>query len=150
MNQAHYHLALNHLPIIIPMVGLLVLIGGFLTRSETVKRTASLIFILGALATIPAIGTGDGAEEAVESRSGISEIAIHEHEEMAETFALLSYILGIIALTAFLLSWRKSRFAGHVAYVLIACSTVVIYFAVQTGNSGGRIRHPEIIAQTEC
>lgn len=61
MNQAHYHLALNHLPIIIPMIGLLVVIGGFLTRSETVRRTAFLIFILGALATIPAIGTGDGA-----------------------------------------------------------------------------------------
>lgn len=147
MNQAHYHLALNHLPIIIPMIGLLVLIGGFLTRSETVRRTAFLIFILGALATIPAIGTGDGAEEAVENINGISETAIHEHEETAETFAILSYILGIAALTAFLMSWKKSRFARYAAYALVAYSAVAIYFAVQTGNSGGRIRHPEIIAE---
>ncbi|WP_296145135.1 hypothetical protein [uncultured Flavobacterium sp.] len=149
MNQAHYHLALNHLPIIIPMIGLLVLIGGFLTRSETVRRTAFLIFILGALATIPSIGTGDGAEEAIENINGISKVSIHEHEEMAETFALLSYILGIAALTAFLLGWKKSRFARYAAYALIAYSAVVIYFAVQTGNSGGRIRHPEIITDTK-
>ena len=108
MNQAHYHLALNHLPIIIPMIGLLVLIGGFLTQSETVRRTACLIFVLGALATIPAIGTGEGAEEAVENISGISEITIHGHEEMAETFAVLSYILGLVALAAFWLSWKKT------------------------------------------
>lgn len=147
MNQAHYHLALNHLPIIIPMIGLLVLIGGFLTQSEIVRRTACLIFVLGALATIPAIGTGEGAEEAVENITGISEITIHEHEETAETFALLSYILCIVALTAFWLGWKKSRFARYAAYALIAYSAVVIYFAVQTGNSGGRIRHPEIIAE---
>lgn len=147
MNQAHYHLALNHLPIIIPMIGLLVLLGGFLTRSETVRRTAFLIFILGALATIPVIGTGDGAEEAIENISGISKASIHEHEEMAETFALLSYILGIAALTAFWLSWKKSRFARYAVYALAAYSGVAIYFAVQTGNSGGRIRHPEIIAE---
>lgn len=149
MNQAHYHLALNHLPVIIPMIGLLVLIGGFLIRSETVRRTACLIFILGGLTTIPAIGTGDGAEEAVENINGISETAIHEHEEMAETFAPLSYILGIMALASFWLSWKKSPFARKVAFVLAVYSAVVIYFAVQTGNSGGRIRHPEIITDTK-
>lgn len=72
---------------------------------------------------------------------------MHEHEETAETFAILSYILGIAALTVFLMSWKKSRFARYAAYALVAYSAVVIYFAVQTGNSGGRIRHPEIITE---
>jgi hypothetical protein len=63
MNQAHLHLLANHFPIIIPVVGLLVMIGGFIFRSEMVKRTSFAIFILGAICTIPAFFTGEGAEE---------------------------------------------------------------------------------------
>ena len=38
MNQAHVHLAINHLPIILPIAGLLIFIGGLIFRSELVKR----------------------------------------------------------------------------------------------------------------
>ena len=48
MNPAHYHLILNHLPIIVPVIGLLVMIGGHIFQIETVKRTAYFIFIFGA------------------------------------------------------------------------------------------------------
>ena len=102
MNQAHWHLVLNHLPIIIPMIGLLVLIGGFVFRSETVKRTSFFIFILGALCTIPAFATGEGAEEIVEDLAGVDERLIKIHEEAAETFAILSYILGGLSLVGLL------------------------------------------------
>jgi hypothetical protein len=54
MNGAHWHLVLNHLPIIIPMVGLLVMFGGILVKSEVLKRAAFSIFILGAITTIAA------------------------------------------------------------------------------------------------
>lgn len=91
MNQAHYHLVVNHLPIIIPIVGFVVLIGGVAVKLEIVKRTAYFIFILGSLATIAAMATGEGAEEAVEHIEGITEGMMHEHEERAEVFALLSY-----------------------------------------------------------
>lgn len=43
MNDAHYHLILNHLPIVVPVVGLLVMIGGYVSPSDIVKRTALLI-----------------------------------------------------------------------------------------------------------
>ena len=98
MNDAHYHLVLNHLPIIIPAIGLLILIGGLLFKSEIVKRTAYLVFILGAITTLAAFATGEGAEEAVEHLPGVTENLIKTHEETAEIFAILSYILGAIAL----------------------------------------------------
>ena len=50
MNEAHLHLTFNHLPIIIPIIGLLIMIGGILLKSEVIKRTAYAVFILGALA----------------------------------------------------------------------------------------------------
>ena len=144
MNGAHYHLALNHLPIIIPIVGLLVIIGGFIVKSEIVKRTAFCIFILGALATITAIATGDGAEEVVEHIDGISKSLIHNHEEKAEVFALLSYVLGITSIVALWSNWKKKSSRNYIAYIIIAYCLVVLYFAQQTGTTGGEIRHSEI------
>lgn len=92
MNDAHLHLVLNHLPIIIPLIGLLILIGGIIIKSEVVKRVAYLVFILGALAAIPAFATGEGAEEIIENMAGIDENLIKTHEEIAETFAILCYM----------------------------------------------------------
>ena len=67
MNQAHFHLMVNHLPIIFPIVGTIVLFGGFMLRSEIIKRVAYTIFIFGAIATFPAFLSGEGAEEVVEN-----------------------------------------------------------------------------------
>jgi hypothetical protein len=40
MNEAHFHLAVNHLPIIIPGIAALILAGGFIFKSDIVMRTA--------------------------------------------------------------------------------------------------------------
>lgn len=50
MNQAHFHLMVNHLPIILPIAGVVVLVGGMFVRSEIVKRMAYLLFTIGAVA----------------------------------------------------------------------------------------------------
>jgi uncharacterized membrane protein len=144
MNGAHYHLVLNHLPIIIPFIGLLVVIGGYIVKSEVVKRTAYCIFILGAFAAFAAMATGEGAEEVVEHLDGISKTLIHEHGEKAEVLALLSYVLGAISLLALWSNLKKKFYANYVAYAAIVCCFVVLYFSQQTGTSGGEIRHSEI------
>jgi uncharacterized membrane protein len=144
MNGAHYHLVLNHLPIIIPIVGLLVIIGGFIVKSEIVKRVAYCIFILGAIAAFAAIATGEGAEEVVGHIDGISKSLIHEHEEKAEVFAVLSYILGVSSILALWSNWKKKSYANYIAYTVIVFCFVVLYFAQQTGTTGGEISHSEI------
>ena len=145
MNDAHLHMIFNHLPIILPIVGVIILIGGFLTRSEIVKRTAFLVFILGAIFTIPAFNTGEGAEEIVEEiGTKIDHHFIHEHEELAETFALLSYALGFISIVALWSNYTKKSFSNLIAILVLAGSFVVVFFAQKTGTSGGEIRHTEI------
>lgn len=145
MNDAHLHLIFNHLPIIVPMVGLLVLIGGFLFNSAVIKRVALSIFILGSLAAIPATLTGDGAEDVVESY-GIGDKIIHEHEEIAEAFAILSYVLGAFALVGLWANWKQKAFANYLTVTVLVFSLVVLFFAQRTGTSGGEIRHEEIRA----
>lgn len=144
MNGAHWHLVVNHLPIIFPIVGVIVMITGLISKSEAVKRTAFMIFILGALASIAAMTTGEGAEEIVEKINGVTENYIESHEETAETFALLSYILGSISLLGLWASFKQKTFSNIIAIATLVFAFVVLFFGKQTGTTGGEIRHTEI------
>jgi uncharacterized membrane protein len=144
MNGAHWHLVVNHLPIIFPLVGVIVLITGLISKSEAVKRTAFMIFILGAVASIAAMTTGEGAEEIVEKINGVTENYIKSHEETAETFALLSYILGGISLLGLWANFKQKTFSTIVAIGTLVFAFVVLFFGKQTGTTGGEIRHTEI------
>lgn len=144
MNGAHWHLVVNHLPIIFPIVGVIVMITGLISKSEAVKRTAFMIFILGALAAIAAMNTGEGAEEVVEKINGVTENFIESHEETAETFAILSYILGGISLLGLWASFKQKTFSYLISISTLIFAFVVLFFAKQTGTTGGEIRHTEI------
>ena len=144
MNGAHWHLVVNHLPIIFPMVGAIVMIAGLVSKSEAVKRTSLMIFVLGALASVAAKSTGEGAEEVVENIAGVTENYIKTHEEAAETFALLSYVLGGISLVGLWASFKQKTFSSILTLSTLTLSFVVLYFAKQTGTTGGEIRHTEI------
>jgi uncharacterized membrane protein len=144
MNDAHWHLVVNHIPLIFPMVGVIVMMIGVISKSDAVKRTAYTIFILGAFASIGAMTTGEGAEEVVENISGITENYIHEHEEIAEVFALLSYILAGISCIGLWASFKLKKLSILVTALTLLFAMVVLFYGKQTGTTGGEIRHTEI------
>jgi uncharacterized membrane protein len=144
MNQAHFHLVVNHLPIIFPLVGLIVILVGIFTKSEVVKRTAYLIFILSSIATVFAMNSGEGAEEVVESIPDVSENNIEKHEEFAEIFSILSYALGLISLAGIWASLKGKSISKIISILCILMTVITLYFAKQTGTTGGEIRHSEI------
>jgi uncharacterized membrane protein len=144
MNEAHWHLVVNHLPIIFPIVGVIVMVTGIVSKSEAVKRTSFLILIIGALAAIAAINTGEGAEDVVEKIGGISESYIETHMESAETFSILSYILGGLSLLGLWASFKKKSFSNILTIVTLVFALVVLFFGKETGTTGGEIRHTEI------
>lgn len=144
MNPAHLHLIFNHFPIIIPIIGFLVMLVGFAIRSELLKRTALGLFILGALFTLPAFGTGEDAEELIENLPGIEEKYIESHEEAAEIFAYLSYGLGVFSLIGFWANWKQKPLANSISVAVFLLAVVVLFFAKEAGTTGGEIRHPEI------
>jgi len=146
MNDAHFHLVFNHFPIIVPIVGMLILIVGFFVDSDVVKRTAFGVFIFGAIMTFPAMFTGEGAEEVAEKLPGITHDIIHEHEEKAEVFAILSYILGLLSIGALWASLKQKSFANILSIVVLLLGLVGFYLGRQVGTSGGEIRHTEIRA----
>ena len=144
MNDAHLHLAVNHLPIIIPIAAVVVLVAGFILKSEVVKRVSYFLFLVAAICTMPAFATGEGAEEVAEGLPGVTEHLIHEHEEKAEGFAILNYLLGLISLVGIWASWKQKQFAKWIAIVVFLFAIVVIIKGREVGTSGGEIRHTEI------
>ena len=144
MNDAHYHLIVNHLPIVGLLIGILVLIAGLVFNKTEVKLTALGIFIFSAITSIAAFYTGEGAEEVVENLEGISETLIHTHEEYAETFYTLSLILGGLSLLTFILELKKMKFTKYLMIICLLIALVDGVLATYVGSSGGEIRHSEI------
>jgi uncharacterized membrane protein len=144
MNEAHFHLVINHLPIIFPIVGLIVLITGFISKSEAVKRTSYLVFIIGSLITVVAMESGEGAEDIAEQIRDVSKTYIENHEEAAEMFSISSYVLGVLSLIGLWASFNQKSFANSIASIILVFVFLVLFFAKQTGTTGGEIRHPEI------
>lgn len=144
MNDAHYHLIVNHLPIVGLLIGILVLIAGLVFNKAEVKLTALGILIFSAITSIAAFYTGEGAEDIVENLEGISETLIHTHEEYAETFYTLSLILGGLSLLTFILELKKIRLSKYMLIICLLMAIVGGISATYVGSSGGEIRHSEI------
>ena len=143
MNAAQIHLLSNHIPLALPFIGILILLISIFIKSDIAKRIGYLIFVLGGLFTIPTFLSGEGAEEIVE-QIGRSHDLIHEHEESAETFAYLNYLLALLAAFALWFNWKKANWEKYLFIAVLTLSIVVAGFALCTVESGGEISHPEI------
>ena len=144
MTDAQVHLMTNHLPLILPIIGVLVLIIALIIQSNVSRRIGYFLIALGGLYTIPAFFSGEGAEHIVEEL-GRSHDLIHEHEEIAETFAYLSYLLSVLALIALYMSWKKKTMERILMPIVLIGALALSYLAFETGRSGGKISHPEVL-----
>ena len=146
MNDAHLHLVVNHFPIIGTILGLGILITGIILKNNTVKSTAYVLFIVAAIFAAFTMSTGEGAEELVEDMPSIGKQIIHEHEEMAEKLAIILYVLGAVSLAGLFLNYKKHSKAQLISYIALIIAIAGVFFAQQTGTTGGEIRHTEIRA----
>jgi len=148
MNEAHLHMLVNHFPIIGTIFGLGIMLGGFLYKNVSVKNTAYVLFITSAIFAFLSVRTGEGAEEIVEDMPAIGHKIIHEHEEIAEKFALVLYLLGITSVLGLYTNIRNHAKAKLVSYIVIILAVIGISLSVLVGNTGGEIRHTEIRSES--
>ncbi len=148
MNDAHLHMVVNHFPIIGIILGFGVLIAGIVFKNDSVKNTAYCLFIVGAIFAFASMSTGEGAEEMVEDMPSVGKQIIHEHEEMAEKLALVLYVLGIVSIVGLFANVKKHAQAKLVTFLALAIAAVGIFFGIQTGTTGGEVRHTEIRADS--
>ena len=144
MNDAHLHLVVNHFPIIGTIFGFGILITGLFLKNNSVKNTAYMLLVVAAVFAALSMGTGEGAEELVEDMPTVGKKIIHEHEELAEKFALVLYATGVLALIGLFLSLKKNSLEKYVAMATVVLTLIAVVLAKEVGTSGGEIRHTEI------
>ena len=143
MDDIHFHLLINHFPIVGAIFATVVLITGIFTRSEVVKRTAYGLFILTALLSLPTNKSGEDAEGHVKKIEGVNDVMIEKHEEMATIGFWCAIVTGLLSVIAMFLSIKDNDLKGILSILVLAAAIVAIIYLWQTGESGGRIRHTE-------
>lgn len=144
ISPAHWHLLVNHFPIILVITGALFLTIGLVFKKDQIKSTALLLVIMAAITGMIANATGEPAEEQVEGIAGVAHNAIEVHEHAAQTGLIIILITGAIALiTAFVFAKNKKTGNTFVIITLIAALASSGYMGY-VGLTGGEIRHSEI------
>ena len=143
MNTVHFHLLLNHFPVIGTLMGSCLLLWGIIKKQVHTKNMAAAILGLMAIIAVPVYLTGEPAEEAVENLPGVSEAIMELHEEAAGIAIWLMGITGILALVAVILSWKNHLAAGIIFTITFVASVICFAAMARTGYYGGQIRHTE-------
>lgn len=146
MNDAHWHLVVNHFPIIGTIFGLGILIVGLVLKNKTAENIAYVLFVVAAVFGFASMSTGEGAEEIVEDMPSVGDAIIHEHEEMAEKLALVLYVLGSISLVGLFLNFKQHSKARLLSFLAVIVAIAAVVIGKQVGTTGGEVRHTEIRA----
>lgn len=143
MNSAHWHLILNHIPVLGTFFAAGLLVAGIFGHSRQIKRSGLVFLLLSTVAVIPTVLTGEGAEEIVEER-GVSHEMIHEHEEQAEVAQWFMLALGLVALGALVADYRRLPVTNVLIFACLLGAVAIGIVMINVATSGGQISHPEI------
>jgi hypothetical protein len=146
MNLAHLHLLLNHWPIIGAFIATGLLLVALLARSDDLKQVTLALFALMALVAIPAYLTGNLVQDVLRQAPGIQEALVDTHQGAAllAVFALL--VTGGFSWWGLWQMRRTSHLAGWMMAIILAAALVTVGLMTLAGNTGGAIRHAEILA----
>jgi hypothetical protein len=146
MTAAHWHLVLNHIPLLGLLFGTAILAYG-LWRGQTDVQQASLgLLAVAGLAIIAVYLTGEPAEEVVEGLAGVSHDAIEAHEHFAWYGLVAGIATGVMALGALLYGALRRQLVRWTAVATLLGALLSVGLIGYTANLGGKISHPELRA----
>lgn len=149
MDSAHFHLLINHVPILLTIFSIPILAWGLIKRDKTATNLSLIGLILAGIFGIVAFQSGEGAEEIVEELAGVSERFIHDHEEIAETTYWISILLGLLAIGTYFIRKFKPALTRISLYTILLLSIIAGGFYSYTAYLGGQIRHTELRPDTD-
>lgn len=144
MNSAHFHLMLNHFPVIGLFVGFLLLVLSMIRKSEALKEASLWAFVISALISIPAYLSGEPAEKMVKGLADVSKPIMEQHEEMGGLALAAIIILGILAAVGLIVYRRVETIPMRFIVLPLVLSIIAGGLIGKTANLGGQIRHAEI------
>ena len=136
---ADLHPNIVHFPIAFLLIYVLLEITGIVTKKEFFQKSAHLFLLLGVLAAVAAVITGNQASNIASEWKNKGAVIpldlISEHEEYATI--TLWYFTALLFLRTFYII--KKKFKGIVQYIFILLAVVGAYLVYQTGDHGGRL-----------
>jgi uncharacterized membrane protein len=141
MTASHWHVIINHLPIIGTCICALFLLMGLILKNNQIK-----LISIGMIAVMTVFGfiahkTGENAEHSIQQTHEMHE-AIEAHEEAAKPGFIMHNIAGILALVTLAL-YRKKKIFNALATILMILCFVTVSSLGYAGYLGGKIRHSE-------
>lgn len=147
--SAQIHLAVNHLPVFAALFAIAVLAWAAARRRRDARLLGLGLVVFAAVSALPAYLSGEGAEEIVEDRLGVSEALIERHEDAAAQ-ALVGLLIagGIAAIGLAALRGRNEALGHALAMLSLLVLLIASALLVRAAHLGGQIRHDEIRAAT--
>lgn len=144
MNWVHLHLALNHVPVLGTVFLFLLLLVGWIRRSQEIQRICLWGFVGLCLVSIGIKYTGDFAFDALKGADWVDKVLVQRHEQSADQATTGVFILGVIAAVGLFRSRGNRPVAAWVCMVLLGASLGTFVLMARTANLGGQLRHPEM------
>ncbi len=148
MTAAHWHLVLNHIPLLGILFGALLLAYGHWRRQDDVQTASLGLLVVAGLAIIAVYLTGEPAEEVVEGLAGVSHDAIEAHEHFAWYGLVAGIATSIGALGTLLYGAVRQRLVRWTVWLTLLLALVSVGLIGYTANLGGKISHPELRTDT--
>lgn len=142
MNPAHWHLLVNHLPIIGGLIATLILIWGMLRRSVPIVNLSLVLFVASAVFSIVASQTGESAEHYLKGLNAIDETYLERHVGAADLANYGMITVGVLSLLTLII--ERIRNVSAMPYIILIASIVVLILMARAGKLGGEIIHKEI------
>ena len=143
MPGAHIHLLVNHAPVFGSLFALALIVASFFWAPDVLRRTALVVLVFTALASVVSDLSGDPAEDAIRGYPGVRRQVIHDHEEFADKSFITASVVGALALVA-LVRWRRTPLPKGVTNGALAGAVIVSGMMAWTALLGGRVRHTEV------
>jgi len=149
LNPAHWHLIVNHIPLLGPFFLALLMIIGLVRRSREMIRVVLALTLLFPVATYIVTLTGEKAEHYVEDQTWFDEDRVHDHEERGEAALIASGVAGALALVALWVSRKGIALKPAMAILVLLATLVAGGLVALAALDGGVIRHEELRPATE-
>lgn len=144
MNSVQAHLALNHAPLFLSIIGGGILIIGIFRKNHSLINISLYLLVAAAICTIPVFLSGEGTEELVEHLPGTNKGVIERHEDMAKIALMIIATTGFLALISLLLLKKKTSISRPILIAVAILSLASFGAMAQTAHLGGQIRHSEL------
>lgn len=148
MSSAHWHLMLNHVPLLGLLFGSGLLTYGLWGAYEDVQRGSLALLAVAGLSAVAVYLTGEPAEEVIEGLAGVSHEAIEGHEEFGIVALTGGLVTGLSAVGALFYGRLRRSLARWTVVLTFALAVVSVGVFTYTAYLGGKISHPELRDRT--